>query len=192
VKKKTKVKEAYTIISPKAFGEKEIGVTFASEPKQLIDRRVILSALELTDNMNKYYLKFLFRIKRVEGEKAFTEFDGSECLQDYISRMVVRRVKRVDIIQDIPTKDGVKLRVKSICILPRGAKESVKLSVSKKIKEMVEKEIGSKSLDDFVKDLISDGIKSKILKEARKIYPVRNFEFRKVEVLRAGERVQES
>ena len=192
VKKKAKVKEAYTIISPKVFGEKEIGITFASEPKQLIGREVILSALELTENVNKYYLKFLFKINRVEGNKAFTEFHGTECLQDYISRMVVRRVRRIDTVQDILTKDGVKLRVKSICVLSRKAKSSVQKSVSSKIKEVIKQEVESKNLDDFIKSLISDEIKTKVLVESRKIYPIKNFEIRKVEVLPVRETVQQS
>jgi len=192
VKKKAKVKETYTIISPKVFGEKEIGVTFASEPKQLIGREVILSALELTENMNKYYLKILFKINRVEGNKAFTEFHGTECLQDYISRMVVRKVRRIDTIQDLFTKDNVKLRVKSICVFSRKAKSSIEAKISKKIKEVIKQEVESKNLDDFVKSLISDEIKTKVLKEARKIYPIKNFEIRKVEVLPVKEMVQQS
>jgi small subunit ribosomal protein S3Ae len=192
VKKKAKVKETYTIISPKVFGEKEIGVTFASEPKQLIGREVILSALELTENMNKYYLKILFKINRVEGNKAFTEFHGTECLQDYISRMVVRKVRRIDTIQDLFTKDNVKLRVKSICVFSRKAKSSIEAKISKKIKEVIKQEVESKNLNDFVKSLISDEIKTKVLKEARKIYPIKNFEIRKVEVLPVKEMVQQS
>jgi small subunit ribosomal protein S3Ae len=192
VKKKAKVKETYTIISPKVFGEKEIGVTFASEPKQLIGREVILSALELVENVNKYYLKILFKINRVEGNKAFTEFHGTECLQDYISRMVVRKVRRIDTVQDLLTKDKIKLRIKTICVLSRKAKSSVQASISKKIKEVIKQEVESKNLDDFVKSLISDEIKTKILVEARKIYPIKNFEIRKVEVLPVRETVQQS
>jgi small subunit ribosomal protein S3Ae len=192
VKKKAKVKETYTIISPKVFGEKEIGVTFASEPKQLIGREVILSALELVENVNKYYLKILFKINRVEGNKAFTEFHGTECLQDYISRMVVRKVRRIDTVQDLLTKDKIKLRIKTICVLSRKAKSSVQASISKKIKEVIKQEVESKNLEDFVKSLISDEIKTKILVEARKIYPIKNFEIRKVEVLPVRETVQQS
>jgi small subunit ribosomal protein S3Ae len=148
--------------------------------------------LELVENMNKYYLKLLFKINKVEGNKAFTEFHGAECLQDYISRMVVRRVRRIDTIQDLLTKDKIKLRVKSICILSRKAKTSVQKSVTNKIKEVLKQEIESKNLDDFVKGLISDEIKSKVLTEARKIYPIKNFEIRKVEVLPVREMVQQS
>ncbi|MEM7821680.1 MAG: hypothetical protein QXX38_02620 [Candidatus Aenigmatarchaeota archaeon] len=190
MKKKAKIKKTYAIILPKVFGEKNIGITFASEQKQLIGREIIVSALEIIDNVNKYYLKLLFKINKVEEDKAFTEFHGMECLQDYISRMVVRRVRRIDTIQDLLTKDKVKLRVKSICVVSRKAKKSVQDSVSMKIKETIKKEVESNDLDDFIKKLISDEIKNKVLAEARKIYPIKNFEIRKVEVLPVKETAQ--
>lgn len=183
VKKKTKVKEEYTLIAPKVFGEKELGVTFASKPEEVIGRELTLSVLELVDDSNKYYLKFSFKVDRIEGKRAFTKFHGSECLQDYISRMVVRRVRRLDTIQDLLTKDNVKLRVKTICTLPRKAKSTVERSIRRKIEEIMSEEVGKRSLDDFVKSLLSDEIKKRVLEEGKKIYPIRNFEIRKVEVL---------
>ncbi|MEM5829252.1 MAG: hypothetical protein QW040_00620 [Candidatus Aenigmatarchaeota archaeon] len=190
VKKKAKTKETYTIILPKIFGEKEIGVTFVSDPNLLIGRKIIINALEVSDNMNKYYLKILFRINRVEGNKAFTEFYGTECTQDYISRMVVRRVRRIDVIQDVVTKDKVKLRIKSLCVVSRKAKSSVQKNIHKKIEEVIKREIEGMNLDDFVRSLISDEIKMRIIAEVKKIYPVKNFEIRKIERLSVKEMEQ--
>lgn len=192
VKKKVKAKEWYTIISPEIFAGKEIGRTLAGEPKLLIGRKISLSALELMNNINKYYLKISFRINKVEGNRAFTEFCGSECLQDYISRMVVRRVRRIDTVQDLMTKDNVKVRVKGIAVISRRAKSSIQIKISNRIKEMLKQEIENIKIDEFVMKLLSDDIKTKVLSEARKIYPVRNFEIRKVEVLPAGQTAQKS
>lgn len=192
VKKKAKAKEWYAIISPKLFGEKEIGKTFASEPKLLIGRKVYLSVLELADNINKYYMKVSFKITRVEGNKAFTEFYGSECMQDYISRMVVRRVRRIDTVQNLMTKDNVLVRVKGIAVISRRAKSSIEVKMSNRIKEKLKQEVENSTIDDFINKLLSDEIKNKVLSEARKIYPVRNFDIRKVEVPPAKETVQKS
>lgn len=183
VVKKAKAKEWFSIVAPKIFDEKEIGKTITSDPKNLINRRIEVSAIDLTNNLEKYYLKFSFRIKKIEGNKALTEFDGSECLRDYISRMVVRRVRRVDTVQDLITKDGKKIRVKGLAIIPRRIKSSIQKKVGNKIKELLKIEVENSTLDEFVKKILSDEIKNKILKEARKIYPVRNFEIRKTEFL---------
>lgn len=190
VKKKSKTKDWYTIISPKVFGEREIGRTFASEPELLIGREIYLSVLELTDDINKYYMKFSFKINRVEGNEAFTEVHGCQCMQDYISRMVVRRVRRIDTVQDLMTKDNVKVRVKGIAVISRRAKSSIEVKISNRIKEILKQEIEVMSVNDLVERILSDEIKMKVLAETRKIYPVRNFEIRKVEVPPSKETVQ--
>ncbi|MDI6798836.1 MAG: 30S ribosomal protein S3ae [Candidatus Aenigmarchaeota archaeon] len=183
VKGKGKKKDWFVIVAPKMFGEKEIGKAMVSDPGSLMGRRVVLNLAELTNNFAKYYMKFAFRIKRIEGNRAFSEFDGSECLRDYISRMVLRRVKRIDAIQDLQTKDGIRIRVKSLMIASRRMKSSIEKKMRREIEEMIKKEVESSTLEDFVKKIINDKIKNKVLKEARKIYPVRNFEIRRTEVL---------
>jgi small subunit ribosomal protein S3Ae len=185
-----KTKEWFTIIAPKFFNEKEIARTIAGDANTLIGRRIILSLAELTNNYNKFYMKFIFKINRIEGNKAFADFDGSECLRDYISRMILRRTRRIDTVQDLNTKDGVKIRVKCLAVIPRRIKSSIQVKVRNKIKEELKKEVEAITLEDFVKKIISDEIKMKILTEARKIYPVRNFEIRKTEVISTSTKME--
>jgi len=183
VTKKAKAKEWYTLIAPKVFEEKEIGKTFVDDPGKLIGRRITLNMIELTNEFDKFYVKISFRIMRVDGKKAYTEFDGSECLRDYISRMVVRRIRRIDAIQDLVLKDGNKIRFKGLAIVPRRIKSSIQVKIRNKIKELVKEYVESISLEDFIRELIKDEMKYKILREIRTTYPVRNFEVRKVEML---------
>ena len=183
VTKKTKAKEWFTIIAPEIFNERELGRTMSGEPDALLGRRITISLAELTNNFNKFYMKFIFKVSRIEGNKAFTNFDGSECLRDYISRMVLRRIRRIDTVQDLTTKDGVRIRVKGLAIIPRRIKNSIQVKVRNNIKENLKKEVGAMTLGDFVRKIISDEIKIKILIEARRIYPVRNFEIRKTEII---------
>lgn len=183
VTKKTKTKEWFTIIAPKVFDEIEIGRTMVTDPKNLIGRRIILSLMELTNDFSKYYVKFVFKISRVEGNRAFADFDGSECMRDYISRMVVRRVRRIDAVQDLTTKDGVKIRVKGLAIISRRVKSSIQKTIRTSIKEMTKNEVENSTLDEFIEKMISDELKSRVLRETRSAYPVRNFEIRKTEII---------
>lgn len=183
VKKKTKAKEWFTIIAPKMFDEREIGKTMVAEGEALIGRRITLSLLEFTEDISKYHMKITFKIKRIEGNKAFADFDGSECLRDYISRMVLRRVRRIDTIQDLETKDKIKIRFKGLAIASKKINSNVEKMVRKRIEELIKEEVENSSLDELVKKIINNDIKNKILKEARKVYPIRNFEVRKTEVL---------
>ncbi len=180
--KKTKTKEWYSIIAPKMFDEREIGKTMLSDPDNLVGRKINLSVLELTNDFSKYYMKISFQVEKVDEKKAYTTFAGTEVMRDYISRLVLRRVRRIDNVENISTKDGKKLVVKSVAIVPRRIKSSIQKVIREEIKKMVKEEVGNETLEEFVNDTISDQLKNKILKHVRRIYPVRTFEIRKVEV----------
>lgn len=182
--RKSKAKEWFTIIAPKIFDEKEIGRTLTTEPNSLIGRTLSLSAIELTNDFGKYYLKFGFRISRAEGNRAYTELTGLECMRDYVSRMVVRRVRRIDAVQDLTTRDNVKIRVKSLGIISRRSKSSIEIEIRNFISQMIKAEVEGSTLEEFIGKLIANDIKSKILGKGRRIYPIRNFEVRKIEISR--------
>jgi small subunit ribosomal protein S3Ae len=181
--KKIKGKKWFTIVAPPFFKEKVIGETPASEEKFLIGRVVEIGAPYVTGDYEKYYIKFKFKINKVTGEKAHTIFYGLECLRDYISRLVQKRTRRVDVIQDITTKDGIKLRVKSVAVTNRIVKSSIKKRLRTFIHENVGKEVENSTLDKFLEKILSNYIKNKIQKEGSKIYPIRHFEIRRVDVL---------
>lgn len=181
--RKGKPKKWYYIIAPKVFGEREIGVVPASEDKLLLGRRLTISAIDLTNDFDKYYLKLSFKIIGVNGDKALTRFDGSECTRDYISRMVLHKVTRVDNIQDLVTKDGVKIRVKSLTVLSGRTSSLIKKTVRAKVGEMMRDFVTNMTLDDFIRGMLSGKIKKTIFQTVRKIHPVRYFEIRKTEVL---------
>lgn len=180
--KKSKAKQWFAVIAPKAFGGVEIAKTMAIDANSILNRRISLSVMELTNDFSKYYMKFFFRIKKVEGDRAFADFDGSECMRDYISRMVVRRARRIDTVQDLATKDGKKITVKGL-IISRRIKSNIDKAIRVRMKELIKSEVENSTLDEFIGKILSDELKNKILKDCRKIYPVRNFEVRKTKVI---------
>jgi len=125
----------------------------------------------------------MFKVTNVSGEKAYTSFHGLECLRDYISRLVRKRTTRIDTVQDLVTKDGVKLRVKTIAISLKKMKSSIKKSVMNYIREVIKEEAEKSKLPEFINKILKDEIKKKIIEGASKIYPLRHFEVRKIEVL---------
>ncbi len=181
--RKRKGKKWYNILAPEMFGREEISETIADDPDKLIGRNISVSLINLVNDFKKYYMKFIFKITEVEGENALTIFEGSECMRDYISKMVNRWSTRVDTVQDLTTKDGVKIRVKGILIIPRRVKSSIKSSVRNDVRDSIKTEVERSTLNDVIKGIISDSIKTRVLRNAQRIYPVRNFEIRKAEIL---------
>lgn len=182
--KKSKSKDWYTILSPEMFGKSPIGKTTTSDPDTLVGKKINISAVEVTNNFSKYYMKFQFRISGMNSDKAYTDFAGSECVRDYISRMVLRHVRRIDVVQDLQTKDGVKIRMKGIAVVSKRAKSKTVKELRRRIAEIVRSAVEKSKLDETVEGIVTDKIKARVLREIRTIYPVRNFEFRKTEVLR--------
>jgi small subunit ribosomal protein S3Ae len=180
--RKMKGKKWFTILAPTMFDKVEIGKTIADSPESIIGRKVNVSMMELTGDFKKYYMKMSFKVTEVKESQALTEFAGSQCLGDYITRMVYRRSRRVDTVQDLETKDGKKIRVKTITILPRRVKSSIQTAARNKIRGMIKEEVESSSLEEFVEKMLNNDIKNRIYKEASVVYPIRNFEIRKTEV----------
>jgi small subunit ribosomal protein S3Ae len=181
--KKSKGEQWYTIVAPAMFGEVEFGQTIANDPKSLIGRKISASLMELINDFHKYYMKFSFKVVKVDGTRALTEFAGAECMRDYVSRMVTRWARRVDTVQDLTTKDGVQIRMKSIAIIPRRVKSSVKSAVRDEVRKVVAGEIKEATLEDVIKGVISDTIKKHVLRNAQKIYPMRSFEIRRIDIV---------
>jgi len=181
--KKSKAKEWYSIIAPKLFENRELGRAMVTEPEQLVGRKINVSLLELMNNFNKFYMKFIFRITKVDGTNAYAEFAGSEVMRDYVSRMVLKRIRRIDTVQVLETKDKRKVRVKGLAIVSKKVKSSIEKIIRSHIREALEKEISQMNFDDFIMVLTTDELKNFVLHGARRLYPVRNFEIRKTEVV---------
>ena len=184
VKQKRKNLVKITLVASKEFRRKEITPTITTNEKNLIGKRFYVNLADLTNNFNKYYIKVYFRIIDVKDNKVVTEFDGTECLREYISRMVHRGVKRIDIIKDAKTKDNVWLRIKVIAITNRKIKGSQEKEIRKSIEKKIEEYIAEKTLSEFIKkSVIEDELKLILIDEGKKIYPLRNLEIRKIERL---------
>ncbi len=180
---KLKGKQWFAIYPPKYFGDGEIGKTISAIPESLVGKTINISAVDLTNDINKYYIKFKLKINSVNNDKAFTQFQSFECLQDYISRMVLRRIRRIDSVQSLKTSDDVKIRVKGMTIVSKRVNSSVARKIREFILDSLKKEVESGSLEEFLHRMLSNEIKNKIMKLGRTIYPLRNFEIRKVQVI---------
>jgi small subunit ribosomal protein S3Ae len=179
---KLKGKDWYQITAPSFFGDFVIGETMAIEPGQIKGRIIETSLTDITGDPNKYYLKFFFKIKDVQGNKAITEFVGHDCTRDFMARIVRGRSTRIDTNDIIKLLDS-KLRVKTVAISNRRVSKNLEWKIRKNIRENVLEELSKLKTEEFIREMIDGKIQMKIRKIISKIYPLRQFEFRKTEVL---------
>jgi small subunit ribosomal protein S3Ae len=176
-------KKWYEIMSPKMFGEKVVGETLSVDPSSLIGRKVEVSLLELSNNYQRFHVKAQFQIMHVEGDRAFTKFVGHDIMRERLYRMVQRYGRRIDCVQDVTTKDGVRMRVKTVFMLIKRVGTSMKNECRAEAKSIIERIANDTKFEDFVGMIIEGILQQQVRKEVTKLYPVGNIEVRKTEVL---------
>jgi small subunit ribosomal protein S3Ae len=182
-------KQWYEVVAPKMFGGKVVGETPAVEPKSLIGRVLNVSMLEVSRDYSKFYIKLRFRIEKVDGQKAMTKFIGHDVMTERVYRMVQRYGRRVDIIEDVRTKDGVRLRVKVVFVLIKHVGTTMKDAARRAGRERLAEIAGGANFEDFVRMTLSGELASELRKSINKVYPLSGIEIRKSELLEEKKKV---
>jgi len=179
VKDKWRGKDWYFIVAPPYFGGTELGSVPADETSRLVGRVVDSTLYDLTNDFAHQYLKMYFQVSNIEGKTAHTVFKGHEYSRDYLRSLVRRRTTRIDIINNITTKDGYQLRL-AVCAFTlsriRTTQEHAIRAIMKRIVEEKSREL---SFDQYVQEIVLGKIASDIYNEAKKVAPLRHVGIRK-------------
>ena len=178
-----KEKSWYTIKTPVAFGDKEIGTTPARDPELVYGRTVEVTMRELTGDFSKQYIKLQFEVDNVNGNIANTKFTGHKTTTDYVRSMIRRGTSRIDASAIVKTKDGRKLKLQVLAVTIRRAKSSQQRFMRKTIEDLLREAAAEKSFDDLVNVCVNGKLASEIYHKAKKIYPLKRVEIIKSKVL---------
>jgi small subunit ribosomal protein S3Ae len=176
-----KQKTLYKIVSPENFESREVGSTFASDPKNLIGRRVDISLKELTEDRTKQHLKVILEVTDVKEDKAYTKFKIFEANQGYLHSKVRKGMSKVDYIGFIDLQDG-RVRVKIMAVTHKNAKSSQRKEILARITKTME---GYKNLtlNDFVQATLFGKLGTEIYHNSKNICPISRVEVEEVKIL---------
>ncbi|MCD6503450.1 MAG: 30S ribosomal protein S3ae [Thermoplasmata archaeon] len=180
---KWRAKEWYKIIAPDYFNRVVLGETPADDPSKVIGRVAEVTVADIGGPIRRSYIKLYFKVYRVHGLEAHSRFIGHEMTQESVQKMVKRKRSRIDGVFDVRTKDGYLVRVKPIIITMARVNTSRKDKIRKIAKEVVEEIASQTRFEDFVHMLIDGRLAEEIKKRAKVVYPIRECEIRKSEVL---------
>lgn len=183
-------KQWYEILAPKMFDEQVVGETLAVEPRHLIGRTLQVSLIELVRDYSKFYMKLNLQIDRVEGQKAYTKLMGHDVMRERVYRLVQNYGRRVDVIQDLATKDGVRVRIKTIFVLLKRVGTSMKDATRKVAKAKIEELVPEMTFEELINSIISGELQNEVRRAASKAYPVASIEIRKTEVQHEKKKVE--
>lgn len=181
---KWKEKSWYQVMSPSYIVEKSLGETPASDPSLLTGRVIEMAKLGVADDL--FYdinLKIRFRITAVEGNVCRTEFAGHEVAKEQIRSQIRRNRSKIEIIQNVATKDKARLRVSSIVITPLRCGTSTQKIIRKTIGDLIRTRAREQPFTDFTKNMVNGIISKEVQDAVNKIYPVVMVDVRKSKVI---------
>lgn len=186
VKDKWTLKKWYSLIAPEYFGMAEVGRTPADDEKKLINRSVETTLAELTNDYSNQnpYKKLIFRVERVAGDNAYTKFYRYEITRDYLNSLTRRRTSKVEDVIDVETTDGYKIRVKPVVFTIKRCRTSQRKAIRAIMKEIILEKGKQANFIQYLQECVLGKIPSDIYKNAKKIYPLRRVEIRKIELLK--------
>ncbi|MGM0404955.1 MAG: 30S ribosomal protein S3ae [Thermoplasmatota archaeon] len=182
VKDKWKSKSWYRIVAPEMFDGAVVGETPAAEPEELLGRTASISMQDLTGDFSKVHIKAEFKVNGVRGGECVTRFMGHDMTSDYIRRLTRRRRSKIDSVFDTRTKEGYQVRIKVLSVTDKRINSSIKQSLRKRMKEILNEEVPKSTLPELVSKMIFSSLAKKIKKETKEIYPLKRVEIRKSEV----------
>lgn len=180
---KWKKKKWYTIVAPKEFDSKEIGETPVEKIK-LLEGRIINSNLgDLTAQRQKRHISISFKINKVEGLKAYTTLVGHQTNISYLGRVIRRRSSKIETVQNVTTKDKKTVKIKTVAITARRAKNRQKTAIRHMMVDLVSKAAKKKEYSQFMQEVIFGAVSSKIFNDAKKIFPLKRVEIVKSRII---------
>ena len=164
------------------FGERVIGDTPTTNPKNLIGRNMNVGLSELQGRHGRDFYRIMLIIDRVDEKAAYTRFNGYNALREHVTRIIRKRTQKVDSVMYLETKDKWKLQVSSMAVLNRNTEMSVRKLMRAHIEKCLVEKARNSSIDELVRDVVSANLQRSIKKSGTKIYPIRFFEVTKIEV----------
>lgn len=180
---KKKRKKWFGILASDEFNNVKVGETLASEPSELIGRRVSLNLMALTNDPKKQSYNVLFVVKELKDEDGLTELIRYSMVIAHARRLVRKGISKIEDSFVVETKNNVKYKIKPFLILRFKTQHKVQTSIRKMIREHLTnlfKDIESK---DVFMSAISNKIQMDLKSTLRKIYPVNICEIRILERL---------
>lgn len=189
VRDKWRSKDWFSIIAPQYFGATDLGSVPADDPSKLMGRVVDATLYDLTNDFAHQYLKMYFQVSEVEGKIVRTIFKGHEYSRDYLRSLVRRKTTRIDMLQNITTKDGYQLRLAVCAFTLTRIRTTQEQAIRAIMKRTVDEKAKALTFDQFVQEVVLGKIASDIYNEAKKVAPMRHVGLRKSKLVAQPEQL---
>lgn len=192
-------KDWYHIKAPSVFKNRQVGFTLVNRTAGMriaadgLKGRVFETCLaDLQKDEDQAHRKIKLRCEDVQGKDVITTFYGMDLTTDKLRSLVRKWQSLIEVIVDLKTADGFKLRLFVIAFTKRRPNQVKSTSYAtsaqvkklrRKITKIVRRETDGGEVKDIVTKLIPESIGKQIEKECQSIYPLKDVYVRKVKTL---------
>jgi small subunit ribosomal protein S3Ae len=180
---KWKKKKTFKVFASDSFEKKEIAETIALKEEHLLNRKISVSARDLTGQIKKQHIDFYFKISNVQGLKAYTKLVGIEIKPTYLKRLVRRRTTKIESNQKVVSKNNEKFKIKTVVITQRKATNKQTTAIRKIVMKKISEASKKQDFEAFIQEIVFGGILQKILNEIKKIAPIKRIEVAKISLI---------
>ncbi len=181
-----KKKNWYKIISPKVFGNKEVGESYLVSAESAIGRKVKINLKDITGNMKDQNNYVILQVNKTTSNQLSTVLVGYELSVSGVKRAIRPGTCRLDDSFTVKTKSGRSVQVKVLYITLNKTQRSKCTRVKNMLRQLVGEEIAKSGFDTFVVNVASQRIQYAARKMLGKIYPLRELAFRMIKLNESG------
>jgi len=178
--KKVKRKFPVELVAPEYLGSKKLGSSKVTDLNSMIGKTAKISMMYITGSVKNQNIRLVFRVFEVNSGVANTKVVSYSQVPYYLGRFV--KVGS-DLIEDsfvVKSKDGINMRIKPFIVTKSIVSSMVATSIRLKARELLTKEVGNRTADDFMHAVILSKLQNMFRAEIKKISPIKTFEFKKV------------
>ncbi len=180
---KWKRKKWFKVIAPKEFDNKELAETPAEKEKTVMGRTIKANLGDLTGERQKRHITVKFKVFEVQGQMAHTQLVEHVVTPGYVIRLVRRRSSKIEAVQTVTTKDGKKMKIKTIALSQKKLDKRQETAIRKGLIDGIEKSAAEKDFSPFIQLVVFGVLASKMFKDLKKIAPLKRVEIARALVL---------
>lgn len=181
--KKLKRKFPVEIKAPEYMNSISLGKTEVSDLSLLVGRTTKLNMMYVSGNVKNQNIRLIFKIVEVSSGLAKTEVSGYYHIPYYLSRFIKAGSDLVEDSFVVTSKNGKNIRIQPFIVTKNNASSMIGVAIRSLVREIVTKDITSRTYEEFISLVISGKVQIAYRNEVKKIFPLKAFEFREVELV---------
>lgn len=184
VRDKWRDKKWLVVYAPTSFGNQPVAYIPVTDEAKAVGRVIEMALFDISKSDPQHHaIKLFFQIERIEGDKAYTRFQGHEYAREFLRSLVRRGSSLLNYVGDYTTADGYKFRVSTIAFTHRRVNTSKKKMIRSIINEWLSREIPKLTIDQFVQAVVWTGVNASLQSQIKRIISMRHTAVRKTKLM---------